>query len=200
MRPNTDPRSSRAATTSTACADLACVETEPFPHARGGGGGAPDRELLLAGCADERIVLDGRSHAPLEIERVAAASHPAIRRGGVVAFTVPVGSRDALVVACEVQHRVRRGLRSADVAHAVRTSLGAELGMPGAHVVMLRPLALPLTAFGTARRRVTRKRFLDGWLEGVAWTAGREPRRRCDDVAEGGAHRAQPRAVAPRAD
>ncbi|WP_165950207.1 fatty acyl-AMP ligase [Actinomadura sp. GC306] len=118
-------------------------------------------ELYITGRRKELVIVDGRNHAPADIELTVEGAHPAIRPGGVAAFAVETGDGEELGVAVELRGG-RLGEPAAGVAGAVNAALAAEHGLPAAELVFVRPGRLPRTTSGKIRRAECRTRFAAG--------------------------------------
>ncbi|MBE1530417.1 fatty acyl-AMP ligase [Actinomadura algeriensis] len=123
-----------------------------------------DGELYVTGRRKELVVVDGRNHAPADVESTVERAHAAIRPGGVAAFAVETADGEGLGVAVEL-----RGGRLDEpvgvVADAVNAVLAAEHGLRAEELVFLRPGRLPRTTSGKIRRAECRTRFAAGGLD-----------------------------------
>jgi acyl-CoA synthetase (AMP-forming)/AMP-acid ligase II len=148
------------------------------PHLRTGDlGFLHDGELFITGRIKELIIIRGRNHYPQDIERVAEASHEAIRPGHLAAFSVSGESEERLVVVAELQ-RGGRGTAAAAVAAAVRRVVGEAFGLQVDQLVLIRTGSLPRTSSGKIQRSTCRAALLAGELNVVeAWSSREaEPR------------------------
>lgn len=76
---------------------------EPQPYLRTGDLGFIWRgQLFITGRRKDLIIIDGRNHAPQDIEESAEASHPALQGGTAAAFSVTENSGEQLVIVHEV--------------------------------------------------------------------------------------------------
>lgn len=126
-----------------------------------------DDQLFVSSRLTDMIIIRGSNHAPHDIERTAESSHPALRPGCGIAFTIEDGGDARLVVV----HEVRINQLSADgeeVAAAVRQAVTEEHGIDVYAVVLLKPAALPKTSSGKLRRRYCRDLFLAGDLPAIS--------------------------------
>ena len=97
-------------------------EGEDEPYLRSGDlGFLHEGELFITGRIKELIIIRGRNHYPQDIERVAEASHEAIRPGHLAAFAVPGDSDERLALVAESRarrpHDRHRGGRGRGPAH-----------------------------------------------------------------------------------
>jgi acyl-CoA synthetase (AMP-forming)/AMP-acid ligase II len=138
-------------------------------------------ELFVTGRLRELIIVAGRNHFPVDVERTAEAADPAIATGGAAAFSVDVDGVERLVVAAEVRRELARpagrgeaplGLDAAAVCRRVRAAVAAEHEVSPHEVVLLRPGALPRTTSGKLSRQAARDGYLGeslGRLDGATY-------------------------------
>jgi fatty-acyl-CoA synthase len=118
-----------------------------------------DGELYVTGRLKDLLVLAGRNVHPQQLEW-AAGEVPGVRRGGVVAFSVPSSAGERAVVVVETAGPVPDGVPAA-VKDRVRNDLGVVV-----HEVTCVPRGtIPKTSSGKLRRAETRERWLAGTLE-----------------------------------
>jgi amino acid adenylation domain-containing protein len=131
-----------------------------------------DGELFVTGRLKDLIIIRGRNHYPQDLELTAERAHPDLRAGNAAAFAVDVEGEERLILALEVERRVR-GDREilAEVAEAVRRAVAEEHEVQVAEVVLLKPGSLPKTSSGKVQRHACRAGYLDGTLE-VVGTSG----------------------------
>jgi acyl-CoA synthetase (AMP-forming)/AMP-acid ligase II len=131
----------------------------------------PSGELFITGRLRELIIIAGRNHFPVDIERAVESADPAIALSGVVAFSADLQGLERLIIAAEVRRDVlaERGGRSELDAEAVcrriRASVNTEIEVTPFDVVLLRPGALPRTSSGKVRRLATRAAYLNRTLD-----------------------------------
>jgi len=120
------------------------------------------KSLFVCGRLKDIIIIRGRNYYPSDLEW-SVSELPGIRRGNVVAFSVPGGSggdeAEQLIVCAEAFQSDAAGL-----ADAIRQTITAEFALAVADVVMVPQGALPRTSSGKAQRRKTRQMYLDGTL------------------------------------
>jgi len=156
---------SPAATEATFSARLAGTDEGPFLRT-GDLGFIRDEQLFITSRLTDLIIIRGSNHAPQDIERTAEISHPALRPGSGIAFTIEDGGDARLVVV----HEVRLDGLAADceeVAAAVRQAVMEEHELDVYAVVLLKPGTLPKTSSGKPRRRACRDQFLAGDLKQI---------------------------------
>jgi acyl carrier protein len=153
---------SPAATEATFSARLAGTDEGPFLRT-GDLGFIRDEQLFITSRLTDLIIIRGSNHAPQDIERTAESSHPVLRPGSGIAFTIEDGGDARLVVV----HEVRLDGLAADceeVAAAVRQAVMEEHELDVYAVVLLKPGALPKTSSGKPRRGACRDQFVAGEL------------------------------------
>jgi fatty-acyl-CoA synthase len=117
-----------------------------------------DGEVYVTGRLKDLLVLAGRNVHPQQLEW-AAGEVPGVRRGGVVAFSVPSGSGERAVVVVETAEPVPEGL-----AAAVKERVLDDLGVVVHEVTRVPRGTIPKTSSGKLRRAETRERWLGGTL------------------------------------
>ncbi|WP_176611497.1 fatty acyl-AMP ligase [Actinomadura sp. WMMB 499] len=115
-------------------------------------------ELFITGRRKELVVVDGRNHAPADLELTVERAHAAIRPAGVAAFAVETADGEALGVAVELRGG-RLGEPVAELAGTVNAALATDHGLRAELLVFVRPGRLPRTTSGKIRRAECRARF-----------------------------------------
>jgi fatty-acyl-CoA synthase len=118
-----------------------------------------DGEVYVTGRLKDLIIVNGRNVHPQTVEW-AVSELDAVRRGNVVAFSVPGASTEELVVAAEV----REVDEPEALKEAIRERVQQETGLQTREVVLLRSGQLPKTSSGKVQRRLTRQWYLRGDL------------------------------------
>lgn len=121
-------------------------------------------ELFVTGRLKDLVIIRGRNHYPQDIERTAQQSHPALRPGHCVAFSVDVSGEERLVVLAEVDDRryLRNGslLDVAAVVESIREAV-ADYHELAVHAVwLLKAGSIPKTSSGKVQRYACRFSFL----------------------------------------
>jgi amino acid adenylation domain-containing protein/thioester reductase-like protein len=131
-----------------------------------------DEQLYISSRLKDLIIVRGRNHFPQDIELTVEQSHPALRPGGVAAFSVDVGEEERLVV---VQEADPTQLSSTDpVFSAVLEAVGATHELYPQAIALIRPGSIPKTSSGKIQRRATKAAYLQGELDTLAvWTRDR---------------------------
>ncbi|MBA2319909.1 MAG: fatty acyl-AMP ligase [Deltaproteobacteria bacterium] len=118
-----------------------------------------DGEVYVTGRLKDLIILNGRNIHPQAVEWE-VADVEGVRKGNVVAFSVPSEASEQMIVVLET----REGADPAVVASAVRSRVQKELGITVADVVCIGAGDLPKTSSGKLQRRKTRQQYLDAAL------------------------------------
>ncbi|MFT4703044.1 MAG: fatty-acyl-CoA synthase [Bradymonadia bacterium] len=114
-----------------------------------------DGQVYVTGRLKDLIILNGRNIHPQSLEWPLYEVE-GVRKGNVVAFSVPGDSTEELVVALE-----RRGDSDPVVLEAaVRAKLSDDFGVSPAHVIVIDANLLPKTSSGKLQRRKTRQLYL----------------------------------------
>jgi len=145
-------------------------QTEHTFRARVAGGEDPTRylrtgdlgflhgdELFVTGRLKDLIIVRGRNLHPEDIEASVRDCHPAIRPGGVAAFSVPSDDGERLVVL--VESRDRR-VDEQSIVDAVTEIVRADHQLAGAEVVVGPQGLVRKTTSGKIRRGACREAFL----------------------------------------
>jgi acyl-CoA synthetase (AMP-forming)/AMP-acid ligase II len=136
----------------------------PGPLGTGDLGFLHQGELYVTGRLKDLVILRGRKLYPQDIERSVEECHGAIE--GAVAFAVPEGHIDRLIVLAEVE-------RAADadwdcVLHAIADAVFRRHECAIAATVLVRRRTLPRTSSGKLMRFRCREQFLGAALHEVA--------------------------------
>jgi acyl-CoA synthetase (AMP-forming)/AMP-acid ligase II len=132
-----------------------------------------DNELFITGRLREMIIIAGRNHFPVDLERTVESADSAIATSGAAAFPVEVNGVERLIVVAEVRREYRQPAQSqaacdfdpAAACRRVRVAIAAEHEVAVHDVVLLCPGALPRTTSGKISRRNTRDAYLAQTLE-----------------------------------
>ena len=121
-------------------------------------------ELFVTGRKKDLIILNGRNYDPQSIEWI-CAELDGVRRGNVVAFSVPGTTSEELVIVCEVTP----GSDHVATDSTIRQHIHSELYLTIKDVQLCPRGTLPKTTSGKLQRSKTREQYLAGVLasEGV---------------------------------
>ena len=115
-------------------------------------------EIFVTGRIKDLIIVNGRNIHPQAVEW-AGADGEGVRKGNVIAFSVPGATGEELVIVVE-----SRWDETAELAEAVTKRVQGELSIKAHDVVVLKPGSLPKTSSGKLQRRKARSGYLSGSL------------------------------------
>lgn len=115
-------------------------------------------DVYITGRCKDLIILNGRNHHPTTIEW-AVSDVDGVRKGNVVAFSVPGEESEVLVVVCETRPNPPEG-----TAALVAAAISEQLSLKVHEVVLLGAGQLSKTSSGKLQRRKTREQYLSGEL------------------------------------
>jgi acyl-CoA synthetase (AMP-forming)/AMP-acid ligase II len=122
-------------------------------------------ELYITGRIKDVIIIRGINHYPQDLEDTVQASHPALRRHGGAAFSIPdEHGEERLVVVQEVERTQMRRVSIDDIEGAIREAVATEHELAVQAIVLIRPSNLPKTTSGKIQRGLARALFLEGRL------------------------------------
>lgn len=153
-------------TANTFGAHIAEVADRPFLRT-GDLGFIHEGHLFISGRLKDLIILRGRNLYPEDIERSVEASHPMLRPGAGVAFSVDVDGVERLVVVHEVERSYRSETCDA-VVNAVRQAVADQHDVQVDMLVLVTIGEIPTTTSGKVQRGVCKARYLEGTLDEVA--------------------------------
>lgn len=115
-----------------------------------------DGQIFVTGRIKDLIIVNGRNVHPQAVEWVVAELDQ-VRKGNVVAFSVPGRTGEELVVVLETRIEEHEAL-----AAEAKAAVQRELSLTTSDIVCLRPGSLPKTSSGKLQRRKTREQYLRG--------------------------------------
>ena len=166
-------------------------ETEATFHARIKGGGderylrsgdlgfVDGDELVFTGRRKDLIIVEGRNHYPQEIEKTAEKSHPALRPGCSIAFSIESEGPVRVVLVCELNKGFCLAEGAAEEAPdaicvprselelAMRREVAEEHQVRLHDIVIVPTGGLPKTTSGKLQRRGCKAKYLSGTLTGT---------------------------------
>ena len=122
-----------------------------------------DGELYVTGRLADLITIAGRKHYPQDFEATAADASPLVRRGYVVAFTVPGEHGEQLVIIAERASGTARSDPQPAI-EAVEELVSERHAVTVGDVKLLPAGGIPRTTSGKLARRACRAAYLDGAL------------------------------------
>lgn len=146
-------------------ATLAGEGTDALPYLRTGDlGFMREGELFITGRRKDLIVVNGRNLYPQDLERAAEAVDVNVRFGRVMAISVDLGSREAVVILAECNRRISPGA-TRELIDGIQKRIALEHELDLHDIVPLRAGTLPLTSSGKPQRSSARRLYLQGALE-----------------------------------
>ncbi|HYG08482.1 MAG TPA: amino acid adenylation domain-containing protein, partial [Pyrinomonadaceae bacterium] len=143
------------------------ADTAEGPFLRTGDWGfIRDGELFVTGRLKDLIIIRGRNHYPQDIERTVERCHPSLRPGCGAAFAVEISGEECLAIVQEVESRQRPDLD--EVIRSIREAVSEEHELQTYAVVLLKPGSIAKTSSGKIQRHLSRTKFLERSLEGLA--------------------------------
>jgi fatty-acyl-CoA synthase len=127
-----------------------------------------DGELYVTGRLVDLVTIDGRNHYPQDIETTVSQASPTVRRGYVVAFSVP---DERLVIVAERAAGAGRADPQPAI-EAIKEAVAQRNGLPVFDVRLLPAGAIPRTTSGKLGRRACRSQYLGGTLGARQEVAG----------------------------
>ncbi len=135
------------------------------PYLRTGDLGYLDRgELFVTGRRKDLIIVKGRNYYPQDIEHGVSASHPALRAGCAVAFSIDLGDEESLVIIQEVEPK----FTSCDLGETIPLITKAVLAcceIVPYDVLLVCKGNVAKTTSGKLRRQLMKQRYLAHDLE-----------------------------------
>lgn len=145
------------------------ADTKEGPFLRTGDlGFLQDGELFVTGRLKDLIIIFGRNHYPQDIEMTVEKSHPALRLGSGIAFSLDIIGQEKLVVVQEVERSYLRKLNVDEVIKAILQAVSQQHDLQVYAVLLLKTGSLPKTTSGKVQRSACRREFIAGTLNIVA--------------------------------
>ncbi|GLW11239.1 acyl-CoA synthetase [Microtetraspora sp. NBRC 13810] len=144
------------------------ADTGEGPFLRTGDLGVLDgKELFVVGRLKDLIIVAGRNHYPQDVEAVAEAAHPLVRRGCSIAFGAEKAGAERLVVVAEIKP-VHEAEELEDIRRAVRTAIASAHAVQPDEVILVAAGSVPKTSSGKLQRRACKAAWESGELAVVA--------------------------------
>jgi acyl-CoA synthetase (AMP-forming)/AMP-acid ligase II len=130
-------------------------------------------ELFITGRIKDLIIIRGSNHYPQDIENTVQSLHPALRRHGGAAFSVPdERGEESLVIVQEIERTERNRIDPAEMTGLIREGIADRHELFARHVVLIRPGTLPKTTSGKIQRSFARQLWLDQRLQDLPAATG----------------------------
>ncbi len=127
-------------------------------------------ELYITGRLKDLIIIRGSNHYPQDIERTVEQSHPALRLGGIAAFSIEAAGEERLVVVSEIERQYLRGNHE-EIVGSMRQAIAEQHELQLYAAVLIKPASMLKTSSGKVQRRACKEGFLNKRLDAVyEWT------------------------------
>jgi acyl-CoA synthetase (AMP-forming)/AMP-acid ligase II/acyl carrier protein len=127
-------------------------------------------ELFVTGRLKDLIIIRGRNHYPQDIEVTVEQSHPALRPGCGIAFSLDIQGEERLMIVHEVERRYWN-VDIKDVAESVRKAVAEQHDLQVYGLALIKTASIPKTSSGKLQRRATRQKYLSHELQILSeWT------------------------------
>jgi acyl-CoA synthetase (AMP-forming)/AMP-acid ligase II len=134
-------------------------------------------ELVFTGRSKDLIIIEGRNHYPQEIEKTVEASHPALRPGCSIAFSVESDENVKVVIVSEISAGYRIGqpndtegpsVSRRDLEKAIRSEVSDEHQIRVHDIVLIPSGSIPKTTSGKLQRSLCREKYVSRSLRELA--------------------------------
>lgn len=122
--------------------------------------------LFIAGRTKDLIIIRGDNYYPQDIEWLTEATHPALRKGRVAAFSIDLHEAERLVIVQEVerQHRKSTPEEFEVIARTIRLAVAEEFEVQTYCIQLLDVGGVHMTSSGKVQRSACKSDFLAGKL------------------------------------
>ncbi|GAB3033611.1 fatty acyl-AMP ligase [Oleiagrimonas citrea] len=135
-------------------------------------------ELVFTGRSKDLIIIEGRNHYPQEIEKTAEASHPALRPGCTIAFSVDADDKSRLIVVSEIVSKYglsdvisddsqAMSISRRDLERAIRSGVADEHQIRVHEIVFIPSGHIPKTTSGKLQRKLCREKYVSQSLHAL---------------------------------
>jgi acyl-CoA synthetase (AMP-forming)/AMP-acid ligase II len=133
-------------------------------------------EFVFTGRRKDLIIVEGRNHYPQDIEKTVERSHPALRAGCSIAFSLEEDGQVQVIVAAELNREYRLADGSSpttgpeqlvarrEIEKSVRREVAEEHQIRVHQVVIIPTGTIPKTTSGKLQRSGCKQKFLAGTL------------------------------------
>ena len=138
-----------------------------------------DGDLFITGRLRDLIILSGRNHFPVDLERTVESADPAIAPSGAAAISVECDGLERLVIVAELKREAARASGPDQLLKTeldaivlrIRSALSVDHDVFAHDIILLRPGALPRTTSGKMSRASIREAYLAHTLERFGTTS-----------------------------
>ncbi|MEO0706948.1 MAG: fatty acyl-AMP ligase [Cyanobacteria bacterium J06649_5] len=121
-----------------------------------------EEELFITGRLKDMMIIRGQNHYPQDIEHTVEGSHPALRAGGIAAFSVEAKGEEQLVIISEIERTHIRQINVQAVASSLRQAIAAAHNLQVHAILLIKPGSMPKTSSGKIQRYRCKQLFLTG--------------------------------------
>jgi amino acid adenylation domain-containing protein len=115
-------------------------------------------QLYVTGRLKDLIIIRGRNYYPQDIELTVEQSHPALRAGRGVAFSIERDGDEKLIITQEI--RAQFADQAEQITQAIRQAVMIEHQVQPYDIVLLPPKSIPRTSSGKKQRFACRESYL----------------------------------------
>ncbi|MBV4483806.1 AMP-binding protein [Pseudomonas khavaziana] len=141
-----------------------------------------DQQLYITGRIKDLLIIRGKNFYPQDIESILEHSHPRVRKGAVIVFSVTQETMESLVIVAEADLRLlstplQKQQAFDEVTKAMIKAVSTHYGLPVRDVALLKLRTIDKTSSGKLARQSCKQRYLEQKLEvEFIWkNAGRLP-------------------------
>lgn len=121
-----------------------------------------DGELYISSRIKEAIILNGKNHAPHDIEHTISLLADAFKGASCAAFSMPSDLGDQLCIVQEINRRHIKTTNYAELSKKIKHSVNSEHGISTSLILFVSQRHIPKTSSGKIRRNQSRKLLLNG--------------------------------------
>lgn len=122
------------------------------------------QQLYVTGRLKELIIVNGRNHYPVDIDRTVQAVDSAFRTGCGAAFSVTVQGVEQLVLVQELRQERLDDIDLANALSQIKSAIFSAHRLTPFDIVLIRPKTLPKTTSGKIQRVATRRQYQESEL------------------------------------
>ncbi|MFC6338796.1 cytochrome P450 [Pseudomonas sp. CCM 7891] len=129
-----------------------------------------DQQLYITGRIKDLLIIRGKNYYPQDIENILELSHPRVRKGAVIVFSVTQDATESLVIAAEVDLRLlstplQKQRAFDEITKAMVKAVSTHHGLPVHNVALLKIRTIDKTSSGKLARQSCKQRYLEQRLE-----------------------------------
>ncbi|NQU85630.1 MAG: AMP-binding protein, partial [Mariniphaga sp.] len=116
--------------------------------------------LFVTGRLKDLIIIRGKNHYPMDIEKTVENCHEILVSNANAAFSIDVLNKERLVVIQEVKRTYLKDLNIDEVCETIRQAVVEEYELQVYSIVLLRTGSIPKTSSGKIQRRMCKADYL----------------------------------------